>query len=252
MFTNCGATGAAGPQNCYSAYTQPWTADSSFFSITGNGTQQWTVPQTGEAAVSRLCLLGQYCKIHDVALRSVWQRCQVPTRLWSKVPLEEAAAGVQVCLSTTRPIILPCSHRLRAGANPHLKAHWPHQSRLTCHTDTAPHKDSINSRKVNRWLCGRAESAGLGGIVDGTVGLQAGQTLLIVVGQAGPYSSTPYAGGGGGATFVLTADQSLLVAGGGGGGSCTTCNPGVFLLQTICGWGKRPQNLIFMVASVRS
>ena len=49
-FTNCGATGAVGPQNCSSAYTQYWTNISSFFSIVGNGTQQWTVPQTGAAA----------------------------------------------------------------------------------------------------------------------------------------------------------------------------------------------------------
>ena len=58
-FTDCGAAGAAGPQNTSSAYTQPWTTNSSYFSISGNGTQQWTVPQTDVAAVSRgWCFLG--------------------------------------------------------------------------------------------------------------------------------------------------------------------------------------------------
>ena len=60
-------------------------------------------------------------------------------------------------------------------------------------------------------LCDRTENGGLGGVVNGTVSLQAGQVLLIVVGQVG----LP---GGYGATFVLTANQSLIVAGGGGGG----------------------------------
>ena len=77
------------------------------------------------------------------------------------------------------------------------------------------------------WPCG----GGLGGIVNGTVGLQAGQTLLIVVGQAGQPSSYEYYGGrGGGATFVLSANQSLIVAGGGGGGSRVLCNSGIEFL----------------------
>ena len=93
----------------------------------------------------------------------------------------------------------------------------------------------------------------MGGIVNGTVGLQAGQMLLIVVGQAGPPSSSALvSGGGGGPTFVLLADQSLIVAGGGGGASCALCNSGVLPLQRVCVQGKRLQNLIFIVTSVRS
>ena len=49
-FTNCGQTGYTGPTltMCKDAYTsQPWVANSSFFNMTTQGIQEWTVPATG-------------------------------------------------------------------------------------------------------------------------------------------------------------------------------------------------------------
>ena len=109
---------------------------------------------------------------------------------------------------------------------------------------------------MNRSLCCHAE-AGLSGIVNGTVGLQAGQTLLIVVGQTGqPSGYTAYGGAGGGATFVLSATQSLIVAGGGAGGGAygvfwTTCRFDIFSIHCIKVF-RFGQSHIFVVAIVES
>lgn len=51
-FTNAGVSGYTGPSlaQCVSAYgsgTYPWIADTSFFNMTVNGIQRWTVPATG-------------------------------------------------------------------------------------------------------------------------------------------------------------------------------------------------------------
>ena len=90
--------------------------------------------------------------------------------------------------------------------------------------------------EVTRLLCDCTETAGLGGVVNGTVVLQAGQVLLIVIGQVG--QSVVLSSGGGGASFVLFANESLIVAGGGGGTPIygvfwTTCRFGISSIQNI-------------------
>ena len=48
-FTNAGATGRTGPTltQCHNAYNVSWDTDTSFFNITTQGIQIWTVPATG-------------------------------------------------------------------------------------------------------------------------------------------------------------------------------------------------------------
>ena len=65
---------------------------------------------------------------------------------------------------------------------------------------------------------GSASTAGgLGARVKGTVSLQAGDTLEVLVGQ-----SPPHGNGGGGGSFVMW-DSSSIIAGGGGGGAGDCC-----------------------------
>ena len=53
-FTPCGATGPTGPTlgDCTTAYaSETWTADPSFFNMTTQGIQEWTVPATGNYSI---------------------------------------------------------------------------------------------------------------------------------------------------------------------------------------------------------
>ena len=58
-FGTCGASSYVGPSlnMCLVAYDAPnsqWTQNTSYFAISGNGTQTWTVPVTGAAYQSFL------------------------------------------------------------------------------------------------------------------------------------------------------------------------------------------------------
>jgi hypothetical protein len=52
-FTNCSATGSAGPvqASCRSAYSTTWDENNSYFTVTG-GIQSWTVPITGNYTIT--------------------------------------------------------------------------------------------------------------------------------------------------------------------------------------------------------
>lgn len=65
---------------------------------------------------------------------------------------------------------------------------------------------------------GRYFAGGNGAVVRGTVALNQGDTLTLVVGQA-PATVANATGGGGGGTFVYKGSSVLMAAGGGGGGA---------------------------------
>ncbi len=53
-FTNCGQTGHTGPSlsSCRSTYTTTWDENPSFFNMSTNGIQRWTVPITGNYRIT--------------------------------------------------------------------------------------------------------------------------------------------------------------------------------------------------------
>ena len=73
-----------------------------------------------------------------------------------------------------------------------------------------------------------AANGGRGAKINGTVMLEKGVKLVILVGQKGLSSNGGHPGSGGGGTFVVYSPQMrpLLVAGGGGGGYCVDGLPG--------------------------
>jgi hypothetical protein len=77
-------------------------------------------------------------------------------------------------------------------------------------------------RFQGRWGGRRRACGGVGAVVGGELLLDAGETLDIVVGEAGESSfnggvGNGYAGGGGGGSFVFEGALLLFAAGGGGG-----------------------------------
>ena len=120
--------------------------------------------------------------------------CQVPTHSWFKEPLEESATlKLTLHVSIPHPRLslcaakdnasckyLPtwtnqlCSHRKRLTTS-QISQVWRHlrpmQNDPPCHGCLASQKLCTG----HSLLCGHADSGGLGGIVNRTVGLQAGQ-----------------------------------------------------------------------------
>lgn len=75
---------------------------------------------------------------------------------------------------------------------------------------------------------GLSSAGGKGAKINGTVRLEKGVKLVILVGQRGSSRGSGHPGSGGGGTFVLYSPQMrpLLVAGGGGGGGSQNGHPG--------------------------
>ncbi|MDP5276112.1 glycine-rich protein [Chengkuizengella axinellae] len=72
--------------------------------------------------------------------------------------------------------------------------------------------------QIETWGAEGGRYGGQGAYVSGTFELTEGDTLKILVGQEGSYSSSAPSGGGG--TFVVTNSNTPLIVAGGGGGSC--------------------------------
>lgn len=75
---------------------------------------------------------------------------------------------------------------------------------------------------------GLSSAGGKGAKINGTVRLEKGVKLVILVGQRGSSRGSGHSGSGGGGTFVLYSPRMrpLLVAGGGGGGGSQNGHPG--------------------------
>ncbi|NDI36628.1 glycine-rich protein [Chengkuizengella sediminis] len=72
--------------------------------------------------------------------------------------------------------------------------------------------------QIESWGAEGGRYGGKGAYVSGTFDLNQGESLRILVGQEGGYSSSAPSGGGG--TFVVTNSNSPLIVAGGGGGAC--------------------------------